>query len=89
MKMKMKSCINLSAFLGLFVVHILIIIMICSCHGERNQQNPRKLLIISSMASTSFGAGGSKLNAGMKEPKKAVDPSLRTAPTSVPNPTHN
>ncbi|KAL4354321.1 hypothetical protein GQ457_06G010750 [Hibiscus cannabinus] len=78
----MKSCINWSVFLGLLVVHILII----SSHGERNQQNLRKLLSISSsMASTSFGAGGSK----MKEPKKAVDPNLRRAPTSVPNPTHN
>ncbi|XWS66429.1 hypothetical protein CRYUN_Cryun05aG0198700 [Craigia yunnanensis] len=61
----------------------------CLCHGEvppgeRNQIS-RKLL--SSVAS--FPSGQSKLNGAMKEPKKAVEPSLRIAPPSVPNPTQN
>ncbi|XVF75886.1 hypothetical protein PTKIN_Ptkin13bG0222900 [Pterospermum kingtungense] len=62
----------------------------CLCHGqvppgERINQISRKLL--SSVAS--FPSGHTKLNGAMKEPKKAVEPSLRKAPPSVPNPTQN
>ncbi|XVE96082.1 hypothetical protein REPUB_Repub02eG0190800 [Reevesia pubescens] len=64
---------------------------LCLCHGEvphgaRNDQISRKLLM-SSMAP--FPTGQSKLNGAMKEPKKAVEPRLRKAPASVPNPTQN
>ncbi|OMO63072.1 hypothetical protein CCACVL1_22500 [Corchorus capsularis] len=41
------------------------------------------------MATFPAGDHNSKLNGAMKEPKKAVEPSLRKAPPSVPNPTQN
>ncbi|XVE75704.1 hypothetical protein DITRI_Ditri12bG0114300 [Diplodiscus trichospermus] len=52
--------------------------------GERYQIS-RKLL----SSVTSFPSAHSKLDGAMKEPKKAVEPSLRKAPPSVPNPTQN
>ncbi|XWS56199.1 hypothetical protein CRYUN_Cryun09bG0065700 [Craigia yunnanensis] len=61
---------------------------LCLCHGEvpgEGNHISRKLL--SSVAS--FPSGETKLNGTMKEPKKAVEPSLRKAPQSVPNPTQN
>ncbi|WRX25763.1 hypothetical protein QQP08_018250 [Theobroma cacao] len=62
---------------------------LCLCHGEvppgERYQMSRKLL----SAVALFPAGENKLNGAMKEPKKAVEPSLRKAPPSVPNPTQN
>ncbi|PON81028.1 hypothetical protein TorRG33x02_231460 [Trema orientale] len=56
----------------------------------------RKLLVSASSMATSFlpESPANKKNskastAAMKEPKKALEPSLRTAPPSVPNPTQN
>ncbi|KAK8600685.1 hypothetical protein V6N13_059573 [Hibiscus sabdariffa] len=77
--MKMSS-INLTS---LILVHILI--SLCVGHGdtvvssgETNQITiSRKLL----PSVASFAA--------VKEPRKAVEPSLRKAPPSVPNPTQN
>ncbi|KAK8632683.1 hypothetical protein V6N13_073068 [Hibiscus sabdariffa] len=73
--------INLTAFSTLILLHILI-----SCSsGETNRViSSRKLL--SSVAS--FATGNGK-GAAVKEPKKAVETSLRKAPPSVPNPTQN
>ena len=85
------SSINLSAFFALILVHILIILCssLCLCHGEvppgEGNHISRKLL--SSVAS--FPSGETKSNGTMKVPKKAVEPSLRKAPASVPNPTQN
>ncbi|KAK2651301.1 hypothetical protein Ddye_018790 [Dipteronia dyeriana] len=60
---------------------------VSSVKRERNQQVvSRKMLL--SMASIS--AGLNKLKAAIfKEPKKAVEPSLRKAPPSLANPIQN
>ncbi|KAL4339825.1 hypothetical protein GQ457_08G016650 [Hibiscus cannabinus] len=77
--MKMGS-INLTA---LILLHILISVVVSS--GETNRVvNSRKLLSSVASFATANGKG-----AAVKEPKKAVEPSLRKAPPSVPNPTQN
>ncbi|MBA0861140.1 hypothetical protein Goshw_024863 [Gossypium schwendimanii] len=56
-------------------------------------QISRKMVLSSSSSSSSFPTGKTQskfVNGGaIEEPKKAVEPSLREAPTSVPNPTQN
>ncbi|MBA0716756.1 hypothetical protein Golax_015562 [Gossypium laxum] len=54
-------------------------------------QISRKMVLSSSSSSFPTGKTQSKfVNGGaIEEPKKAVEPSLREAPTSVPNPTQN
>ncbi|GKV25811.1 hypothetical protein SLEP1_g35198 [Rubroshorea leprosula] len=53
----------------------------------RERNFPRRLL--GSMASFSTSGNTVTGAAAAKEPKKAVEPSLRKAPASVPNPTQN
>lgn len=94
--------INCRGLVSLFATTILIGILFLSSLSLSHEQQilqrqirlSRRLLFpatTSSMASFStmphklFGTAG----AAMKEPKKAVDPSLRKAPSSVPNPTQN
>ncbi|OMO55180.1 hypothetical protein COLO4_36151 [Corchorus olitorius] len=92
-----NSSINFTAFFALFLLQIFFIMSSNSlslCHGEviippgERNHIPRKLLV-SSMATFPAAGHNSKLNGAMKEPKKAVEPSLRKAPPSVPNPTQN
>ncbi|KAE8689994.1 Emsy N Terminus/ plant Tudor-like domains-containing protein isoform 1 [Hibiscus syriacus] len=76
------SCINLTA---LILLHILI--SLCLVHGVSSGETDRITIsrkLLSSVASLATGNG-----AAVKEPKKAVEPSLRKAPPSVPNPTQN
>ncbi|MBA0687749.1 hypothetical protein Goari_015258 [Gossypium aridum] len=57
------------------------------------QISRKMVLSSSSSSSSSFPTGKTQskfVNGGaIEEPKKAVEPSLREAPTSVPNPTQN
>ncbi|KAE8680591.1 Emsy N Terminus/ plant Tudor-like domains-containing protein isoform 1 [Hibiscus syriacus] len=81
------SSVNLTA---LILLHILISCS-SSClgdvvvsSGETDRIAISRKVLSSSVASFSAGNG-----AAVKEPKKAVLPSLRKAPPSVPNPTQN
>ena len=60
---------------------------LCQSHESlpKDRSQSRKLLVSTASVSTSVD----KLNGAMKEPKKAVEPSLKKAPPSVPNPTQN
>ncbi|KAF4374517.1 hypothetical protein F8388_016068 [Cannabis sativa] len=88
-----------SIFLALILIKIFLSSSPCLCHEQNNLQYkdtsfllPRKLLFsLSSMVVSVFPADSSKntSSAAMKEPKKALEPSLRRAPSSVPNPTQN
>ncbi|KAG2686953.1 hypothetical protein I3760_09G030700 [Carya illinoinensis] len=79
-----------AALFALLLIEILMCSSLCQCHeslprSERSIQYSRKLLVSTASISTSQN----KINGAMKEPKKAVEPSLRKAPPSVPNPTQN
>ncbi|KAL1146424.1 hypothetical protein V6Z11_A11G371500 [Gossypium hirsutum] len=82
---------NSISFHALIIFHIFLICSSLSltCHGEMYQIS-RKMVLSSS---SSFPTGKTKskfINGGaIEEPKKAVEPSLREAPTSVSNPTQN
>ncbi|PON52217.1 hypothetical protein PanWU01x14_210590 [Parasponia andersonii] len=94
-----------SALSALVLIEILLCSSLCLCHEQINilQKERRSVLVISrkllvsaSSMATSFlpetpaNKKNSKAStAAMKEPKKALEPSLRTVPPSVPNPTQN
>ena len=81
------SCRTLAAFLALILIEILMCPSLCQSHESlpKDRSQSRKLLVSTASVSTSVD----KLNGAMKEPKKAVEPSLKKAPPSVPNPTQN
>lgn len=81
------SCTTLAAFLALILIEILVCPSSCQSHESlpKDRSQSRKLLVSTASVSTSVD----KLNGVMKEPKKAVEPSLKKAPPSVPNPTQN
>ncbi|KAK8712068.1 hypothetical protein V6N13_147320 [Hibiscus sabdariffa] len=91
--MKITS-IKPKAFYALILLYIL---LMCSSfslsHGEIWQISRKMALLSSSSSSSSFAAGKTQskfINGAIEEePKKAVEPSLREAPTSASNPTQN
>ncbi|XP_027938298.1 uncharacterized protein LOC114192709 [Vigna unguiculata] len=92
--MKNIRCRLLGAVLALVLVHILLFSTFCVRHDQRFSRDTflsRKLLSSSSSSSSSDSASRSerKLSGNKKQTKKAVEPSLRKAPSSVPNPTQN
>ncbi|KAG8479795.1 hypothetical protein CXB51_029644 [Gossypium anomalum] len=82
---------NSISFHALTIFHIFLICSSLSltCHGEMYQIS--RNMVLSSSSSFLTGKTQSKfINGGaIEEPKKAVEPSLREAPTSVSNPTQN
>ncbi|GMJ14829.1 hypothetical protein HRI_005152100 [Hibiscus trionum] len=82
-----KSPINSSGLVALILLHILI----CCCvgHGETNQMSISRKLLSSVASFATRNASASASASAVQEPKKAVEPSLRKAPPSVPNPTQN
>ncbi|EXB93638.1 hypothetical protein L484_018024 [Morus notabilis] len=95
----MISCRTSAAIFVLIIVEITFCSSLCLCHEQnilqRDHQRSlllsRKLLFSSTMASVSVSPNNDKLrtSSAMKEPKKAVETSLRKAPASGPNPTQN
>ncbi|KAH1084368.1 hypothetical protein J1N35_024129 [Gossypium stocksii] len=83
---------NSIAFHALIIFHIFLICSSLSltCHGEMYRIS-RKMVLSSSSSSFPTGKTQSKfINGGaIEEAKKAVESSLREAPTSVSNPTQN
>ncbi|KOM34111.1 hypothetical protein LR48_Vigan02g026100 [Vigna angularis] len=83
--MKNIRCRLLAAVLALVLVHILLFSSFCVHHEQRFSRDKflcRKLLFSSS--DSAFTSESNKT-----QTKKAVEPSLRKAPSSVPNPTQN
>ncbi|KAK7278831.1 hypothetical protein RJT34_23869 [Clitoria ternatea] len=89
--MKIISCRVLAAMLALVLVHFLVLSTLCLHHEQSHSRETsvmsRKLLL--SLSFDSVSTSISKLSGNKKQPKKAVEPSLRKAPSSVPNPTQN
>ncbi|KAK8588790.1 hypothetical protein V6N12_023204 [Hibiscus sabdariffa] len=90
--MKITS-IKPKAFYALILLYILLVCSSLSLsHGEILQIS-RKMALLSSSSSSSLAAGKTQskfINGAIEEePKKAVEPSLREAPTSASNPTQN
>ncbi|KAL2326926.1 hypothetical protein Fmac_020353 [Flemingia macrophylla] len=79
----------LAAVLALVLVHFLLFSTFCLRHEQSFSSEtslPRKLL---SSSFDSASTSKSKLSGNNNQPKKAVEPSLRKAPPSVPNPIQN
>ncbi|KAH1060883.1 hypothetical protein AAZX31_02G168300 [Glycine max] len=87
--MKIISFRILAAVLALVLVHFLLFSTFCLHHelGFSGKTILSKKLLYSSFDSVSTSI--SKLSGNKKQTKKAVEPSLRKAPASVPNPTQN
>ncbi|WVY98652.1 hypothetical protein V8G54_030803 [Vigna mungo] len=83
--MKNIRCRLLAAVLALVLVHILLFSSFCDHHEQRFPKD--RLLCRKLLFSSSDSASTSESN--KKQTKKAVEPSLRKAPSSVPNPTQN
>ncbi|KAG5006801.1 hypothetical protein JHK85_025343 [Glycine max] len=86
---KIVSFRLLAAVLALVLVHFLLVSTFCLHHEQgfsRETTLSRKLL---SSSFESVSTSVSKLSGNKKQTKKAVEPSLRKAPASVPNPTQN
>lgn len=94
MKMIMTSCRRLGALFAFVLIAILFLSSVSLCQEEQitvqRQRilSIRRLLMFPTMASVST-TRSSAAGTAMKEPKKAVESSLRKAPASVPNPTQN
>ncbi|KAJ7971454.1 CLAVATA3/ESR-related 39 [Quillaja saponaria] len=94
MKMKIINCRTLaSLFAFIVVVYLLGFSSFCLHHGQNNLARDQRgvslsrKLLSSSWASVS--TTGKKLSGSKRQPKKAVEQSLKKAPHSVPNPKHN
>ncbi|KAG2683322.1 hypothetical protein I3843_10G026400 [Carya illinoinensis] len=93
--MKKISCRTLVALLAVILIEILVCCSLCQCHEsyprdhQRLIQSRKLLLSTASVTVSTNDHDQNKLNGTMKDPKKAVGPSLRKAPPSVPNPTQN
>ncbi|GMI65746.1 hypothetical protein HRI_000243900 [Hibiscus trionum] len=89
--MKITS-IKPTTFYALILLYILLMCSSLSLgHGERWQISRKMAVLSSSSSSFTTGKAQSKsINGAIEEePKKAVEPSLREAPTSASNPTQN
>ncbi|KAF3442632.1 hypothetical protein FNV43_RR16548 [Rhamnella rubrinervis] len=93
--MMMISCRRSGALFAFVLIAILLLSPLCLCQEEQIIVKRHRILSIrrlltfpTSMASVST-ALSSAAGASMKEPKKAVETSLRKAPASGPNPTQN
>ena len=85
--MKIIRCRILAAVLTLVLVHLLLFSTFCP---GQEQSFPRKISLSRKLLSSPFDSvSTSKLSGIKKQTKKAVEPSLRKAPSSVPNPTQN
>ncbi|KAG4927946.1 hypothetical protein JHK82_053637 [Glycine max] len=86
-----RSCRILGAVLALVVVHFLLFSLYSLSHeqsflGETSLSVSRELL---SSSLASFSTSINKISGSKKQKKKVVEPSLRKAPPSIPNPTQN
>ncbi|CAJ1909053.1 unnamed protein product [Sphenostylis stenocarpa] len=89
--MKIRSCKILGAVLALVVVHFLLFSLYSLSHeqrfsGETSLSVSRELL---SSSLASFSTSINKISGSKKQKNKVVEPSLRKAPPSIPNPTQN
>nr|BAV14867.1 CLAVATA3/ESR-related 39 [Lotus japonicus] len=92
--MKITSCRVLAAILALVLVHFLLFSSFCLHHRQsfsRETSLPvsRKLLSSSSTSSASFFTRFGKISGSRNQNRKTVEPSLRKAPPSIPDPTQN
>ncbi|KAK7378241.1 hypothetical protein VNO80_03679 [Phaseolus coccineus] len=88
--MKIRSR-TLGAVLALVMVHFLLFSLYSLSHeqifsGERSLSVSRELL---SSSLASFSTSINKISGSRKQKSKDVEPSLRKAPSSIPNPTQN
>ncbi|KAH1070001.1 hypothetical protein GLYMA_03G143900v4 [Glycine max] len=87
-----RSCRILGAVLALVVLHFLLFSLYSLSHeqsfsGETSLSVSRELL---SSSFASFSTSINKISGSKKQKKKKVmEPSLRKAPPSIPNPTQN
>nr|KYP70599.1 hypothetical protein KK1_009819 [Cajanus cajan] len=89
--MKIRSCRILGAVLVLVMVHFLLFSLYSISHehsfsGETSVSVSRELL---SSSLASFSTSINKIRGSKKQKKKVMEPSLRKAPPSIPNPTQN
>ncbi|TKY62545.1 octanoyltransferase protein [Spatholobus suberectus] len=88
---QIRSCRILGAVLALVVVHFLLFSLYSLSHeqsfsGETSLSVSRELL---SSSLASFSTSINMISGSKKQKKKVVEPSLRKAPPSIPNPTQN
>ncbi|KAK7392813.1 hypothetical protein VNO78_21261 [Psophocarpus tetragonolobus] len=85
------SCRILAAVVALVLFPFILFSTFCLHHEQsvsRETTLSRKLSLLSS-SFESVSTSESKLSGNKRQTKKAVEPSLRKAPPSVPNPTQN
>ncbi|KAK7285498.1 hypothetical protein RJT34_20271 [Clitoria ternatea] len=89
--MKIIGCRVLAVVVAMVLVHFLLLsifyLPLAQSFSREKSVSVSRELLSSSLAS--FSASIGKISGSRKQKKRAVEPSLRKAPPSIPNPTQN
>ncbi|AES81465.1 hypothetical protein MtrunA17_Chr7g0258581 [Medicago truncatula] len=91
--MKITSCRVFAVILTLILIHFLLFSCCCVHHEPMFSRKTRltmsRELLSSSFASFATSGINGKISGSKKQNRKVVEPSMRIAPPSIPNPTQN